>query len=243
MGMGEESFERERSGALGLLGGKRSDHSGLLRHRSGLRKRGLHAAPPVRQHVPVGTAGRHRPAIYVDYQQGRGRGGRRLADLGYHDAADRARISRHSSGLRIRREPARTFAAFRGRSGPIESETATWRIRQSERYFDRSAFVVPPDNIGRFGNAGVGILRGPGTKVFSMSLAKMFTTYRESEPPVRSDDDQSLQPHEPRYSVNPEYRIGHVRPDSSNAESRPGRSENDSDVVEAVVLTMRITLL
>ncbi|MEW5978762.1 MAG: TonB-dependent receptor [Acidobacteriota bacterium] len=43
-----------------------------------------------------------------------------------------------------------------------------------ERYFDRSAFVVPADNIGRFGNAGVGILRGPGTEVFSISLAKRF---------------------------------------------------------------------
>ena len=42
-------------------------------------------------------------------------------------------------------------------------------------YFDRSAFVVPGNNIGRFGNAGVGILEGPGTKVFSMTLGKKFT--------------------------------------------------------------------
>jgi len=41
-------------------------------------------------------------------------------------------------------------------------------------YFDKGAFVIPPDNIGRFGNAGVGILRGPGTRVFSLSLAKRF---------------------------------------------------------------------
>ncbi len=44
-----------------------------------------------------------------------------------------------------------------------------------ERWFDRSAFVIPPDNIGRFGNAGVGILRGPGTAVFSMSVGKNFS--------------------------------------------------------------------
>jgi hypothetical protein len=44
-----------------------------------------------------------------------------------------------------------------------------------EKYFDRAAFVVPSNNIGRFGNAGVGILRGPGTEVFSMSLAKRFS--------------------------------------------------------------------
>jgi TonB dependent receptor len=43
-----------------------------------------------------------------------------------------------------------------------------------EAYFDRAAFVRPANNIGRFGNAGVGILRGPGTQVFSMTLAKQF---------------------------------------------------------------------
>ncbi|MBK7601193.1 MAG: hypothetical protein IPJ07_22765 [Acidobacteria bacterium] len=44
-----------------------------------------------------------------------------------------------------------------------------------DAYFDRSAFVRPASNIGRFGNAGVGILRGPGTQVFSMTLAKQFS--------------------------------------------------------------------
>ena len=44
----------------------------------------------------------------------------------------------------------------------------------ADAYFDKSAFVRPPNNIGRFGNAGVGILRGPGTKVFSMTLGKQF---------------------------------------------------------------------
>ena len=34
----------------------------------------------------------------------------------------------------------------------------------------------PADNIGRFGNAGVGILVGPGTRVFSMTLGKAFAT-------------------------------------------------------------------
>ncbi len=43
------------------------------------------------------------------------------------------------------------------------------------RYFDLGAFVRPANNIGRFGNAGVGILRGPGTQVFSLSAAKQFT--------------------------------------------------------------------
>jgi len=44
----------------------------------------------------------------------------------------------------------------------------------ADAYFDRSAFVRPANNIGRFGNAGVGILLGPGTSVFSMTLSKQF---------------------------------------------------------------------
>lgn len=47
-------------------------------------------------------------------------------------------------------------------------------------YFDRSAFVKPADNIGRFGNSGVGILVGPGTRVFSMTVGKSFTTVRDA---------------------------------------------------------------
>jgi hypothetical protein len=44
-----------------------------------------------------------------------------------------------------------------------------------DRYFDRNAFVIPANNIGRFGNASVGSLIGPGTKVFSMTIGKSFT--------------------------------------------------------------------
>jgi hypothetical protein len=43
-----------------------------------------------------------------------------------------------------------------------------------ERFFDRSAFVIPADNIGRFGNAAVGSLIGPKTNVFSMTIGKNF---------------------------------------------------------------------
>lgn len=42
----------------------------------------------------------------------------------------------------------------------------------ADRYFDVSAFVRPPNNVGRFGNCAVGTLRGPGTRVFSMTLGK-----------------------------------------------------------------------
>ena len=43
-------------------------------------------------------------------------------------------------------------------------------------YFNRAAFAVPSNNIGRFGNAEVGSLVGPGTRVFSMTLGKSFAT-------------------------------------------------------------------
>jgi hypothetical protein len=42
----------------------------------------------------------------------------------------------------------------------------------AERWFDAGAFVRPADNIGRFGNAPVGTLIGPGTSVFSMTVGK-----------------------------------------------------------------------
>ena len=42
-------------------------------------------------------------------------------------------------------------------------------------YFDVSAFSVPGSNIGRYGNCGVGILEGPGTVNFSMSVGKTFS--------------------------------------------------------------------
>ncbi len=42
------------------------------------------------------------------------------------------------------------------------------------QYFNPAAFAKPGDNIGRFGNAGVGILVGPGTEVFSMTIGKSF---------------------------------------------------------------------
>jgi hypothetical protein len=40
------------------------------------------------------------------------------------------------------------------------------------RFFDRTAFVIPANNIGRFGNAAVGSLIGPKTKVLSMTVGK-----------------------------------------------------------------------
>jgi len=64
-------------------------------------------------------------------------------------------------------------------AGSLENPTAA-------AYFDRSAFLCPgrvagPDQfncniapIGRFGNSGVGVLRGPGTVNLSMGMGKDF---------------------------------------------------------------------
>jgi hypothetical protein len=43
------------------------------------------------------------------------------------------------------------------------------------QYFNLAAFAPTPAGAGRFGNAGVGILQGPGTVAVSLGLAKYFT--------------------------------------------------------------------
>jgi Carboxypeptidase regulatory-like domain len=43
------------------------------------------------------------------------------------------------------------------------------------RYFNLAAFSPTPVGAGRFGNAGVGVLQGPGTEAVSLGLAKVFT--------------------------------------------------------------------
>lgn len=42
------------------------------------------------------------------------------------------------------------------------------------RYFNLAAFSPTPVGAGRFGNAGVGILEGPGTAAVSLGVAKGF---------------------------------------------------------------------
>jgi hypothetical protein len=41
-------------------------------------------------------------------------------------------------------------------------------------YFNKNAFAYTPPNAGRIGNAGVGILQGPGTATVSLGVAKQF---------------------------------------------------------------------
>lgn len=47
-------------------------------------------------------------------------------------------------------------------------------VAGSGLFFNPAAFSVPANNIGRFGDCGVGILNGPGTRTFSASLGKDF---------------------------------------------------------------------
>jgi len=47
-------------------------------------------------------------------------------------------------------------------------------------YFDVGAFVRPANNIGRFGNCSVGILEGPGTRTFSLTVGKWVPLARSS---------------------------------------------------------------
>jgi hypothetical protein len=50
---------------------------------------------------------------------------------------------------------------------PLYPATQTW-----SRWINPAAFAVPQNNIGRFGNAPIGNLIGPGTQAVSMSLMK-----------------------------------------------------------------------
>jgi hypothetical protein len=55
-----------------------------------------------------------------------------------------------------------------GKTGYLDNPT-------TQTYFDVSAFSVPASNIGRYGTCGVGILEGPATATFSMSVGKTFS--------------------------------------------------------------------
>jgi hypothetical protein len=49
-----------------------------------------------------------------------------------------------------------------------------YRGQSRAQYFNLAAFSATPAGAGRFGNAGVGILQGPGTAVVSLGVAKSF---------------------------------------------------------------------
>jgi hypothetical protein len=75
-------------------------------------------------------------------------------------------------------DPSGTGATVRGFTAtqrPDAIGDGNLSIPTADAYFDRNAFARPGDNIGRFGNAEVGTLIGPGTRTFSMTLGKNVT--------------------------------------------------------------------
>jgi hypothetical protein len=57
---------------------------------------------------------------------------------------------------------------------PDQVSTNLYQGQSRARYFNLAAFSPTPVGAGRFGNAGVGILQGPGTAAVSLGLAKTF---------------------------------------------------------------------
>jgi hypothetical protein len=57
---------------------------------------------------------------------------------------------------------------------PDEVSTNLYSGKSRAHYFNLAAFSPTPVGTGRFGNAGVGILEGPGSAAVSLGLAKVF---------------------------------------------------------------------
>jgi hypothetical protein len=57
---------------------------------------------------------------------------------------------------------------------PDVVSNAYYKGQSRTAYYNLAAFAAPPANAGRFGNAGVGILQGPGTAAVSLGLAKVL---------------------------------------------------------------------
>ncbi len=66
------------------------------------------------------------------------------------------------------------LAARGGYARPDQISTNFAAGRSRNAYFNINAFAPTPANAGRFGNAGVGILEGPGTKTVALGVAKNF---------------------------------------------------------------------
>jgi hypothetical protein len=58
---------------------------------------------------------------------------------------------------------------------PDQVSTNFYQGQSRAQYFNLAAFAPTPAGAGRFGNAGVGILQGPGTAAASLGLAKTFS--------------------------------------------------------------------
>lgn len=75
-------------------------------------------------------------------------------------------------------DPSGTFPLSRSvkqqRPDCVAGQTGYLSNPTTADYFNVNAFSIPASDIGRFGNCGVGILQGPGTVTYSMSVGKIF---------------------------------------------------------------------
>jgi hypothetical protein len=73
-------------------------------------------------------------------------------------------------------DPSGTNANANGNAGQRPDRVCNGNISHptATGYFQTSCFPIPPSDIGRFGDAGVGILKGPGTVNLDAGLAKVF---------------------------------------------------------------------
>jgi len=71
-------------------------------------------------------------------------------------------------------DPSGTNAPSRGPQPPDRVCSGYVPNPNANGYFNVGCFPIPPSNIGRFGNSGVGILQGPGTVSWNAGIAKAF---------------------------------------------------------------------
>ncbi|MGA8501955.1 MAG: TonB-dependent receptor [Candidatus Sulfotelmatobacter sp.] len=80
-----------------------------------------------------------------------------------------------SNGLPETNDQSNTDVANRGAYlRPDQISASLYSGQSHAHYFNLPAFSPTPVGAGRFGNAGVGILQGPGTAAVSLGLAKVF---------------------------------------------------------------------
>ena len=72
-----------------------------------------------------------------------------------------------------------------------------YRGQSRAQYFNLAAFAPTPAGAGRFGNAGVGILQGPGTAAVSLGVAKSYARDGEGTGAVRDYVYECAEPYEP----------------------------------------------
>jgi Carboxypeptidase regulatory-like domain len=128
---------------------------------------------------------RHRMLLTGMYQLPFGKGRTFLADGGVKDIFlggwDLTTVTLLETGpwltptMGASNDQSNTNVANRGVQVRPDQVSNNFYAGQSRtNYFNIQAFALPAANVGRFGNAGIGILQGPGTATVSLGVAKTF---------------------------------------------------------------------